>query len=70
MENDLKSLQSKILDLENKLQFTHSVLEEDECVNIQQKNVKFDPSTFGTLKERKPSQKAMKPFQSSENKEE
>jgi hypothetical protein len=55
MESDLKSLQSKILDLENKLQFTHSVLEEDDCVNIQQKNVKFDPSTFGSLKERKSS---------------
>jgi len=51
MENDLKSLQSKILDLENKLQFTHSVLEEDDCVNIQNKNVKFDPSSYGLLKD-------------------
>lgn len=49
MEVDLKSLQSKILDLESKLQFTHSVLEEDEIVNIQQKNVKFTPSVFNSL---------------------
>lgn len=50
MEVDLKSLQSKILDLESKLQFTHSVLEEDEIVNIQHKNVKFTPSVFPSLK--------------------
>ena len=50
MEVDLKSLQSKILDLESKLQFTHSVLEEDEIINIQQKNVKFTPSVFTSLK--------------------
>ena len=50
MEVDLKSLQSKILDLESKLQFTHSVLEEDEYVNIQHKNVKFTPSVFPSLK--------------------
>jgi len=68
MENDLKSLQSKILDLENKLQFTHSVLEEDDCVNIQHKNVKFDPATLSYLNDRKPVHKQIKP--SSENKEE
>ncbi len=48
MESDLKSLQQKIMDLETKLNFTHS----DSPVNLSsQNNVQFDLGSFHSLNE-------------------
>jgi hypothetical protein len=46
MEMDLKNLQSKIMDLENKLSFTHSALEEGFELN---NNVQINPTAFHSL---------------------
>ena len=47
MESDLKNLQSKIMDLENKLSFTHTVLN-DEGFELNQ-NVQINPTAFHSL---------------------
>jgi hypothetical protein len=49
MESDLKSLQQKILDLENKLQFNHTSEEDIENVFIPNQNVQFDLGAFHSL---------------------
>jgi hypothetical protein len=46
MESDLKNLQTKIMDLENKLSFTHSALEEG--FELKQ-NVHIDATAFNSL---------------------
>lgn len=52
MESDLKSLQQKIMDLESKLQFTHTALEEEPTSMFDlKKNVKFDSQAFDSLNE-------------------
>ena len=52
MESDLKSLQQKIMDLESKLQFTHTALEDEPTSMFDlKKNVKFDSKAFDSLTE-------------------
>lgn len=52
MESDLKSLQQKIMDLESKLSFTHTALEEEPTSMFDlKKNVKFDTQAFDSLNE-------------------
>ncbi len=48
MESDLKSLQQKIQDLETKLQFTQSSIEEDDQQDTK-KNVHFDTTTINSV---------------------
>ena len=54
MESDLKSLQKKISDLEGKLSFTHTALEDDtnsvaNIIKASNKNVHFDTNAFYSL---------------------
>ena len=46
MESDLKHLQSKIMDLENKLSFTHNGLEEGFELGA---NIHVNPTSFQSL---------------------